>query len=158
MREHAHLPAMVGFMRKHVAEHFRAHRPRQRPAVSVKPLNAATTAEGFRQHLRAARGALRQSRASLLRRAVRGVELSRNLQMRGGEPDPLGAGVVNVREDRRNGTGFPGRFRYPRGRVELLDQNLVHAIIGGKHPDRTSAELSLDLELTSGHGSVLLDL
>src|SRR5207253_10459257 len=34
MREHTHLPAMVGFVRKHVAQHFRASRPRPGPAVS----------------------------------------------------------------------------------------------------------------------------
>jgi hypothetical protein len=45
MREHAHLPAMVGFVSEHVAQHFRASRPRPGPAVSVKLLDAATTAE-----------------------------------------------------------------------------------------------------------------
>ena len=34
MRKHTHLPAMVGFVRKHVAQHFRANRPRRSPAVS----------------------------------------------------------------------------------------------------------------------------
>jgi hypothetical protein len=41
MREHTHLPAMVGFVRKHVAQHFRANRPRESPAVSAKLLDAA---------------------------------------------------------------------------------------------------------------------
>lgn len=40
----------------------------------------------------------------------------------------------------------------------MFDKNLVHAIIGGKDPDRGSAELSLNLVLTRGHGSLLLDL
>jgi hypothetical protein len=54
MREHTHLPAMVGFVRKHVAEHFRANRPRPTPAVSAKLLDAAlTTAERCSEHLRA---------------------------------------------------------------------------------------------------------
>ena len=43
MREHTHLPAMVGFVRKHVAQHFQAHRPRPSPAVSAKLLDAAPT-------------------------------------------------------------------------------------------------------------------
>src|SRR5438445_12933745 len=48
MREHTHLPAMVGFVRKHVAQHFQASRPRPSPAVSAKLLDAApTTAERF---------------------------------------------------------------------------------------------------------------
>src|SRR5438477_7864669 len=58
MREHTHLPAMVGFVRKHVAQHFRANRPRPSPAVSQKLLDAAfvlttvlTIAERFSEHL-----------------------------------------------------------------------------------------------------------
>src|SRR5713101_7281939 len=62
MREHAHLPAMVGFVRKHVAQHFQANRPRPSPAVSAKLCNVAaaptTAAERFSEHLRAASGAL----------------------------------------------------------------------------------------------------
>src|SRR6266481_10179129 len=50
MREHAHLPAMVSFVRKHVAQHFHASRPRPSPAVSQKLLDAATTAERFSKH------------------------------------------------------------------------------------------------------------
>src|SRR6266568_3090976 len=41
MREHTHLPAMMGFVRKHVAQHFQANRPRPSPAVSAKLLDAA---------------------------------------------------------------------------------------------------------------------
>jgi hypothetical protein len=76
MRQHTHLPAMVGFVSKHVAQHLHANRPRRSPAVSAKLLNASpTTAERFREHLRAAGSALGQSRTGLLRRAVRAVEL-----------------------------------------------------------------------------------
>ena len=161
MREHTHLPAMVGFVRKHVAQHFRANRPRPSPAVSAKLLNAApTTAERFSEHLRAAGGALGQSRTGLLRRAVRAVELWWNLQVRSRKPDPLAADIVHVREDRRNGADFvfAGRFGSPGGRVKMFDKNLVHAIIGGKDLDCGSAELSVNLGLTSAHGSLLLDL
>ena len=73
MREHTHLPAMVGFVRQHVAQHFQANRPRRSPAVSANLLDAApTSAERFSKHLRAASGAYGQSRTGLLRRAVRG--------------------------------------------------------------------------------------
>lgn len=41
MREHTHLPAMVGFVRQHVAQHFHTNRPRPSPAVSEKLLDAA---------------------------------------------------------------------------------------------------------------------
>jgi hypothetical protein len=159
MREHTHLPAMVGFVRKHVAHHFQANRPRSSPTVPAKLLDAApTTAERFSEHLCAASGALGQSRAGLLRPAVRAVELWWNLQVRSCKPDPLGADIVHVREDRRNGADLAGRFGSPGGRVKMFDKNLVHAIIGGKDLNCGSAELSVDLVLTRGHGSLLLDL
>src|SRR2546429_7788381 len=98
MREHTHLPAMVGFVRKHVAQHFDANRPRPSPAVSQKLLDAAfvlttvlTIAERFSEHLRAASRALGQSRAGLPWRAVRAVELSWNFQMRSCKPHPFAA-------------------------------------------------------------------
>ena len=169
MREHAHLPAMVGLVSKHVAQHFRASRPGPSPAVSQKLLDAAsTTAERFGEHLGAASGALGQSRTGLLRRAVRAVELCWNLQIRSGKPDPLAADIVHMGEDRRNGAdfvlagvfagGLGWRFRCPGGRVEMFDKNLVDALIGDKDLDGGSAELSVNLGLTRGHGSLLLDL
>src|SRR3989442_10147410 len=163
MREHTHRPAMVGFVRKHVAQHFDANRPRPSPAVSAKLLDAApTTAERFSEHLRAASGALGQSRAGLLRRAAGAVELWWNLQVRSCKPDPLGADIVHVREDRRNGADLAGRFGSPGGRVEMFDKNLVDAIIGGKDLDCGSAQLSVKLSvnlvLTRGHGSLVLYL
>src|SRR4029077_18809237 len=51
MRQHTHLPAMVRFVTKHVANHFHASRPWQTPAVSAKLLHPALTAQRFRQHL-----------------------------------------------------------------------------------------------------------
>jgi hypothetical protein len=161
MCEHEHLPAMVGFVSKHVAEHLRANWPRLSPAVSAKLLDAAPrTAERFSEHLGAASGALGQSRTGLLRRAVRAVELWWNLQVRSGKPDPLGADIVHVGEDRSNVSCLAGRFGWrfcsPRGRVKMLDKNLVHAIVGGKDLDCGAAELSVNLGLTRGHGSYSL--
>jgi hypothetical protein len=159
MREHTHLPAMVGFVSKHVAQHFDANRPRLAPAVPVKLLDAAaTTAERFSEHLRAASGAAGQSRTGLLRRASRAMELRGNLQVRSCQPDPLGAGIVHVREDGRDGADLAGRFGPPGGWVKMFDKNLIHAIVGGKDPDRGPAGLSLNLGLTRGHGSLFLDL
>jgi hypothetical protein len=60
---------------------------------------------------------------------------------------------VHVREDRRNGAYLAGRLGSPGSRVKMFDKNLVHAIIGGKHLDCGSAELSVNLVLTRGHGS-----
>ena len=55
--------------------------------------------------------------------------------MRSGKPDPLRANVVHVREDRRDGTHLPRRFGCPRGRIEMLDQHLVHSIVRGEDAD-----------------------
>jgi len=169
VREHTHLPAMVGFVRKHVAQHFRADRPRPSPAVSVKLLDAApTTAERFSEHLRAASGALGQSRTGLPRRAVRAIELRWNLQVRSCKPDPLTADIVHVGEDRRNGAGLAGRLGCPSSWVKMFDKHLAHAVVdkkdlGGKVPDCGSTELGVNLgltidALTPGHGFLLLDL
>jgi hypothetical protein len=104
MREHTHLPAMVGFVTS------------RSPTVSSKLLDAAAAvAERFSEHLRAASGTLGQSRTSLPRRAVRALQLWWNLQVRSCKPDPLGVDLVHVREDRRNGAGLAGRFCSPGG-------------------------------------------
>ncbi len=122
MREHADLAAMVGFVGKHVAEHFNAHGPRGGEAVPGELFDmAATGAKGFSEHLDAAGGALRQSRTRLLRGAVGTVELRWNLEVRRGEPDPLAADVVHVGEDRGDGADVAARFGFPRGRVEVFD-------------------------------------
>src|ERR1700691_6430317 len=125
------------------------------PAVSAKLLDATPAAERFSEHLRAAGGALGQSHTGLPWRAARTVELWWRFQVRSCKPDPLGAGIVHVREDGRNGAGLAGRFGSPGGRVQVFDKNLVHAIIGGKNLDRGSAELSASLVLARGHGSLL---
>jgi hypothetical protein len=158
MREHTHLPAMMGFVRKHVAQHFHANRPGPSPAVSTKLLDAApSVAERFSQHLRAASAALGQSRTGLLRRTVRAVELSWNLQMRSCKPDPLAADIVHVRENRRNRAEIPLWFCPPGSRVKVFDKHLVDAIIGSKDLDCGSAKLSVNLVWTRGQGSLLLD-
>jgi hypothetical protein len=158
MREQTHLPAMVSFMSNHVAQHFHANWPRPSPAVSAKFLDAPTTAERLREHLPAARAALRQSRPSLLRRAVRVVEPSRNLQVRSRKPHPLAANIVHVRKDRLNAADFAGRFGSPDGGIKMFNKNLIHPLVGGKYSHRRSPELSLYLVLTRLHGSPLLDL
>jgi hypothetical protein len=159
MREHAHLPPMVGFMRKHVAQHFHANRPRPSPAVSAKLRDPSpATAKGFSEHLGTASGALGQSRTGLPRGAAHAVELSWNFQVRSCKPNPLAADIVHVREDRSNRADLARRFCSPSGGVKMFDKNLVDAIVGGKDLDRRSAKLSVRLVLTGGHGLLLLNL
>src|ERR1700733_10304822 len=69
------------------------------------------------------------------------------------EPDPLCPHVVHVREDGCNGAQitYPlgsvcpsraqGKLRLPRPGVKVLDQNLVHAIVGRKDPRGGMAEV-----------------
>ena len=47
MREHTHWPTMVGFVRKHVAQHFQANRPRLSPPVSAKHLDTVPSRHTF---------------------------------------------------------------------------------------------------------------
>ena len=159
MREHANLSAMVGFVREHVAEHFHSNGPGLSPAVSAKFLDAAaSTVERLSEQLGASSGALGQSSTCLLRRAVCAIELWWNPEMRNCKPDPLGADIVHVREDRRNVADFSGWFGSPDGGIKMFDEKLVHALIGGKGPNSGPTELSVNLWLTSGHCSRLLDL
>jgi hypothetical protein len=152
MREHAQLPAMVGFVSKHVAQHLYTHRPGLSPSVSHKLLYAApAAAERLTQHLRAANCALGQSRAGLHRRAVRAVELSWNLQVRRCKPDPLAADIMHVRKDRSNRADLAGRFgwqfRFPGSRIKMFDQHLIHALVGRKHPHCSAVESGVNLAL-----------
>jgi len=73
--QHTHLPAMVGFVRNHVAQHFQANGQGEASHL-CELLDAASTAERFR---RASPRSERRSRPiphGLLRRAMRAVELS----------------------------------------------------------------------------------
>ena len=140
MRQHANLPAMVRFVSQHVAQHLHPNRPGPRPPVSVKLLHAPLAAERFPQHLRAASRTLRQSRPNLLRRTLRSIELSRNLQMRSREPDPLRAHVMHMRKDPRNAAPLARRLGSPRNRIKLFNKHLIHALIRGKDPHRSSPE------------------
>ncbi len=156
MREHTHLPAMMSFVREHVAQHFQANWPRRSPTVATKRSDAASTlAKRFIEHLRAAGGTLGQPGARLLRRAVRPVKLCWNLQMRSGKPDPLAANIVHVREDCRNAAECAGRFGSPGCRVKMFDKNLVQAIVSGKDLACGPAELSVNAFVTRRHGSLL---
>jgi hypothetical protein len=146
MREHTHLAAMVGFVSNHVAQHFQANRPRLRPAVAVKLLHPALTiAERISEHLPAASGALGQSSTGLLRGAVHAVELWWNFQVGSGKPDPFGAYIMYVGEDRCYRADLARGRSSPDARVKTFDKKLVHAIVSSKDPDRSWAGLRLNL-------------
>ena len=142
MGEHAHLSAMVCFVSQHVAQHLRANRPGGSESVSPKHLDAATgTAECFSQHLGASLGTFSEGRARLLLSAMRAMELGWNSQVRGSEPDPLGANIVHMSKDGHNGAGLAGLSGVPRSGVKMLDEKLIHALVGGEHHDSNLSEL-----------------
>ncbi len=151
MRKHTYLPAMVGFVRDHVAQHFQPNRPRRSPAISPKLLVSAATAKRFSQHLAATSRALSQSRAGLPRRAVRAVELRWNLQVRSCQPHPLAPDIVHMRKDRHNRAALAGWFGLPGGGGKMLDKNLVHPIISRKNLDSRPAGISSHLLLPAQH-------
>ena len=93
--------------------------------------------------------------------------------MRSREPHPLSPDIVHVRKDRCNRASLARGRSPPCRRFKPLDKNLIHALIGRKHPHRRAAELSVrlglvkpgfanlgfaKLGLTCGHGSLLLHL
>src|SRR2546430_3067811 len=113
MREHTHLPAMVGFVRKHVAQHFDANRPRpSQPSLrnfSTRPPPPPSASAS----ISAQRAALSANPA----RACCGVQCAR---LSCGGTFKCGAvslthleRTLHVREDRRNGTGLAGRSGTP---------------------------------------------
>ena len=95
----------------------------------------------------------------MLWRAVRAVELPRNLQVRSCKPDPLAADIVHVREDRGDGAGagFARRLGCPDFMVKMFDKKLVDAIIGGEGLGCDLTELSVNFGWKWGHGALILD-
>ena len=65
--------------------------------------------------------------------------------MRSRKPDPLGADIVHVPEDRSNGAGLSRWFGSPGGSVKMFDLGLVDTIVDGKNLDCGPAELRENL-------------
>jgi hypothetical protein len=155
--QHANLTSVVGFVSEHVAEHLGADGTGLGPAVPVKLLDAASgRLESVRKHLLTECGALGECSTGLLRRAVCAMELWWRLQMRRCEPDPLGADVVHVGEDSSDGADVAEGLGLPHGRVKVLDEELVHALVDSEDMGCRLAGLSAELLLTRGHGSLPL--
>jgi hypothetical protein len=58
-------------------------------------------------------------------------------------------------KDRCNGAGLARRFGFPGGWIQTFDKHLVNAIIGSEDLDCGSAEVSVNLGFTGGHGFLL---
>lgn len=84
---------------------------------------------------------------------MRAVELWRNFQVRRCKPDPLAADIVHVGEDRRNGADVAGRLRHLCGGVEVLDEELVEALVCREDAEGGFCLLREKLGSTRRHGS-----
>ena len=76
--------------------------------------------------------------------------------MRGREPQPLAADVVNVSEDGSDGTSLaPGRLGAPRAGVEMLKQELVHPVVDGVGLQQRLAKVHSGGSSEAGHRTSL---
>src|ERR1700678_517386 len=130
MSQHAHLPAVVGFVHDHISKHSRARSPRPGPTIAMKFCVAAPWSESLGQHLRAQRRTRRQGAYDLLLRAAGAIEPGRPLQVRRRQAKPLAANVMNMGKDRGDIASLAaGKLRSPCPRVEILEQELVDAVV-----------------------------
>ena len=133
MRQHAYLAAMMGFMREHVGKHGGAPGPRSGPTVAAELLHTTVRAgEGFGEHLRGEPRAFRQRSACLALRAAGAIELSRQLEMRSGEPQPLATDVVDLGQDGSDRARVAARgLGVPGVGIEMLEDELVYVVADG---------------------------
>jgi hypothetical protein len=120
--------------------------------------DTVASVERFCEHLGTASATFGQRLAGLLWRAMRAIELSWNLQVRGRKPDPLTAHIVHVRENRSDVADLAGRLRRPCVGIKMLDESLVYAIVNCEYSRRRTAELRGDDRFTYGHDPLLLAL
>jgi hypothetical protein len=148
MSQHAHLTAVVGFVHDHICDHSRARRPWLEPAVTVKLPDSTLGSESLSQHLRTKRSALRESVLRLPLRAAGAIQPWRRLQVRRRQAKPLAANVMDVGKDSGDGARFAARnLRAPGTRVEMLEHELIHALI-----DRVGFQHTLP-QIRSGRGN-----
>jgi hypothetical protein len=133
MSEHTHLTSMMRVMRDHVRQHGGARGPRSCPPIAAERFNlAGRPRQSVRKHVRAACCAFEESGLDLLLRAGGAVEPGGELQMRGGQPEPFAADVVDVREDGGDcPPATPRRRGAPYSRMQVFEDDLVHTLIYG---------------------------
>src|ERR1700721_2973113 len=128
MSQHTNLAAMMGVMRQHVGLHGCPRRPRFRPTVAVEDL-VLRLGKGFRQHVGAAGAAFEQSRRGLFLRTAATLKCRRERQVWCGEPYPFTADVMDMAKDGGDRTTLiPGQLGTPRGRIEMLEDDLIHPL------------------------------
>ena len=134
MCEHADLAAMMGIMRNHVCDHRGISGPWFGPAVAAKLFYKALD-QGLLNHFAAEGGAFGQRHAHLLGGAAAAVKRGRKLEMRGRESQPFSANVVHMGKDGGDGASAAWWFGAPGGGIEMIEDNLVHAVVDGVNLD-----------------------
>jgi hypothetical protein len=130
VRQHADLSTVMGIVRDHIRKHCRSCGPRSGPTIAPELADTAVWPERFAKHLCAAQGTFCQCDSCLLLGTAGAVELCRQLEMWGGEPEPLAANVVHVREYRGNCAHIaPESLCPPSLRMEVLENELIHLVV-----------------------------
>jgi hypothetical protein len=131
MGQHANLSAVMRLVRNHISTHGGSREPRPRPAVSEKTGHAPwRTAERITDHFAAARCTLGQGRSCLLLRTSTAIQARWDLQMRSREPQPFTTNVVDVSKNGSDSSSsFAGRLGSPGTWIQILQQELVYAVI-----------------------------
>src|SRR5262245_28995043 len=106
---------MVSFMHDHVGKHGGPRRPRPGTAGPMDVFNPTRCAiQRFAEHPYTSLCTFRQRPPRLFLGTAGAVELSRQLDVRGGEPEPFAPDVMHMREDRDNRAGVAaGRLGSP---------------------------------------------
>jgi hypothetical protein len=135
--EHENLSSVMGFVRKHVAEHGGSGRPGGDDFVSSEFGDAAIGLGGecVGEHEETLRGTLPESGGSLFLGATMRVERGGTFEMRGGVAEPVATNGVKMREDGGDGAASAasgcGRWGAPGAWVEMDEEELVHGVVDG---------------------------
>ena len=86
-------------------------------------------------------------------RAARAVKLRGQREMRGGEPQPLATDVMHMSEYRCDGSRVAAkRLRSPRVGIEMLEDQLVHAVIDDVALEQRLAKFRVRQSSGTSHG------
>jgi len=141
------LAAVMRFVGEHVGEHGRAGRPIAcpTPAREFRHPPVGILRQRFFEHLETARGAFAMSHGGLPLRAAKGIERRRAFEVRRRMLQPNQTAVVQVGKDGGDGAALaallPQEFGTPRGRREMLEEDLVHSVIGRVCFEQTIAKV-----------------
>lgn len=160
MRQHQHLTAVVSFVREHVDEHGWSGGPGRRPAVAVEFCNACWVGrQGVREHAGTAFAAFGEGGPHLFLCCAGAIEILGKFQVGRRQTQPFTPNVVDVSEDGGNGAYVAaGKFCAPSMSIEIGEDELIHAFVGGPDFEEQLAMAGVGLWGAAGHGGVVCNL